>query len=234
MVMDQMQIADYLAKKMFNREFRDYVYYIMLKNKQIYSEGIYGKLVESYKISPEDAFVYIDQYNNSEDESYNLPVKYLFPLANSISNYGIVGSYLSKLGFYNRHYDVYPAMGLKYYVLIVLFSDRLVIELTDFNTMVTNTRLGKIVADMLGKDILTQTQKEIKEVQIDRIVDKLREQKIFAGHNWGEVYNIIKDYYMRHNTSLAKEVLSIANAYNQIFQPYRVVYDTTTRRQVLM
>ncbi len=232
--MDQMQIADYLAKKVFNREFRDYVYYIMLKNKQIYSESNYGWLVKSNKISPEDAFVYIDPYNNSEDESYNLPVKYLFPLINSISNYGIVDSYLAKLGFYNPVYSINPAMGLKYFGAVVLFSDRLVIELTHIDTMATNTGLRKIIVDMLGKVILTQTQKEIKEIQIDKIVDKLQKQKLFAGHNWGETYDIIKDYYMRHNTSLAKEVLAITDAYDRIFQPYRVVYDTTTRRQVLM
>jgi len=232
--MDKKEIVDYLAKKVFNRELRDYVYYVMLKNKQIYSEGNYGRLIESNKISPEDAFVYIDPYNNSEDESYNLPVKYLFPLINSISNYGIVDSYLSKLGFYNHNYDVYPAVGLKYYAVVILFSDRLVIELTDIDTMATNTGLRKIVTDVLGKGILTQTQKEIKEVQIDKIVDKSRKQKLFAEHNWGEAYDIIKDYYIRHDTSLAKDVLVIANAYDRIFQPYRVVYDTRTRRQVLM
>ena len=55
--MDQEQITDYLAGKVFNRELVS-GYYIMLKNKQIYTDGKYGKLVESYKISPEDAFVY--------------------------------------------------------------------------------------------------------------------------------------------------------------------------------
>jgi len=182
--MDRIQIADYLAKKMFNGELGDYVYYVMLKNKEIYSEGNYGWLVKFNKVSPEDTFVYIDPFNNSEDESYILPVKYLFPLINSISNYGIVGSYLSKLGFYNPSYTVYPATGLKYYTVVVLFSDRLVVELTDIDTLATNTGLRKIIVDVLGKDILTQTQKDIKEVQIDKIVDKLRVQKLFAGHNF--------------------------------------------------
>ena len=239
--MDRKEIVDYLAKKVFNGEyeFPGFVvnrspYYVMLKNKQIYFIDDYGKLVESYKISPEDAFVYIDPYNNSEDKSYNLPVKYLFPLMNSISNYGIVDSYLAKLGFYNPVYSINPATGLRYYGAVVLFSDRLVVELTDFDIMATNTGLRKIIVGVLGKNILTKTQREIKEVQIDKIVDKLRSQKLFAGHNWGETYDIIRDYYMRHDTSLAKEVLAIVNAYDRIFQPYRVVYDTRTRQRVLM
>jgi hypothetical protein len=230
--MDRKEIAEYLAKKVFNGELTEENYYVMLKNKQIYSLSDYGKLVKSNLVLPEDAFVYIDQYNNSADEPYNHPVKYLFPLVNSISNYGIVESYLSKLGFYNRYHHVYPATGLKYFVVIVLFSDRLVIELTDIDIMATNTGLRKIVADVLGKHILTQ--KEISWYQINEIQSKLGEQKLFARHNWGETYNIIKDYYMRHNTSLAKEVLSIVNDYNQIFEPYKVVYDTRTRQQVLM
>ncbi len=85
---------------------------------------------------------------------------------------------------------------------------------------------------MLGKDILTQ--RELSFDQIQEIIFKLEEQKLFAGHNVYEVQEIIHDYYVDQNTSLAKEVLAIADAYNRIFQPYRVVYDTGTRQQVLM
>jgi len=231
--MDQIQIADYLVKKVFDKELKD-IFYIMLKNKQIYTDGKYGKLVKSNKISPEDAFVYIDFNNISRDESYNVPVEYLFPLIDALGILGIVISYLDKSGFDNPNYNVYPATGLKYYAVIRLFSDRLVIEITDIDTVATNTGLRKIVADMLGKDILTQTQKEINTAQSNEITGKIQQQKLFAGHNFKEAYDIIFDYYKNHNTSLAKEVLSIANTYNRVFEPYRVVYDTRTRRQVLM
>jgi len=236
--MDRIQIADYLAKKVFNGELTRYEHYIMLKNKQIYSDRDYGRLVKSNQISPEDAFVYIDFANISEDESYNRPVVYLFPLTltdenSTYSTFGIVKSYLSKLGFYTRHnYDVSPATGLKYYAEVILFSDRLVIELTDIDTVATNTGLRKIVMNVLGKDILTQ--KEISFDQIQEIIFKLQEQKLFAGHDVYQVQEIIHDYYVDQNTSLAKDALAIANAYNQIFQPYRVVYDTRTRQQMLM
>jgi hypothetical protein len=235
--MDQMQIADYLAKKVFNRELKT-GYNIMLKNKQIYPVSNYGRLVESNKISPGDAFVYIDFSNISEDESYNDdPVVYLFPLTltdenSTYSTHGIVDSYLSKLGFYNLNNDVSPAMGLRYYTVMILFSDRLVIELTDIDTAATNTGLRKIIVDMLGNDILTQ--REISFDQIQEIIFKLEEQKLFAGHDVYEVQEIARDYYVYQNTSLAKEVLAITNAYNRIFEPYRVVYDTRTRQQVLM
>jgi len=229
--MDQIQIADYLAKKVFNRELTSSGEHIMLKNKQMYFEGFYGRLVESNKISPEDAFVYIDFGNYGVIETYDVLVVYLFPLiAPSINR--IVDSYLDKLGFYGLDYPVYPATGLKYYAVMSLVSDKLVIELTDFDTMATNTGLRKIVVDMLGKDLLTK--KDISFKQIFEIQSKLRQKKLFAGHAVEEACYIMYDYYIRHDTSLAKEVLAITNDYNRIFQPYRVVYDTVTRQQVLM
>jgi hypothetical protein len=231
--MDQIQIADYLAKKVFNKELES-VYYIMLKNKQIYYIRDYGKLIEPNKISPEDAFAYIDSRNYSRDDSYYSPVAYLFPLIDTYGFFGIVRSYLSKLGFYRPVCSVYPATGLKYYGAVVLFYDRLVVEFTDIDTMATNTGLRKIVIKVLGKDILTQ--KKISDGQIEEIFDKFDKQKVFAGYplSGGYISSIIKDYYIKHNTSLAKEVLAIANAYNRVFEPYRVVYDTTTRQQVLI
>ena len=69
----------------------------------------------------------------------------------------------------------YPATGLKYYAVVRLFLDRLVIELTDIDTMATNTGLRKIVADVLGKGILTQ--EEISWDQKEEINDKLYRQK---------------------------------------------------------
>jgi len=229
--MDQMQIADYLANKVFNKELKNGCY-IMLKNKQIYYVLDYGELSESNKISPKDAFVFIDSRDYSEDNYYNRLVMYLYPLITDGCIYGIWRSYLSKLGFYDTSYNIYPATGLKYFSVVWLFLDRLVIELTDFDTLATNTGLRKIVIDTLGKDILTQ--KGLSYDQISSIVDELYKQKVFAGHTLGKAYNILKNYYIYHNTSLAKEVLAIVNAYNRIFQPYRVVYDTTTRQQVLM
>jgi len=229
--MDRKEITDYLAKKMFNGELKT-GYNIMLKNKQIYPASDYGRLVESYKISPKDIFVYFSFIDYNVNESYNRLFAYLFSLIDDNSIYGIVKSYLSKLGFYSPYNDVYPATGLKYYAVVVLFSDRLVIELTDIDTAATNTGLRKIVEDVLGKDILTQ--REIRDDQIREIAIKLREQKVFAGYATDNVYFIMLDYYVDQNISLAKEVLAINNAYNQIFQPYRVVYDTTTRQQVLM
>jgi len=230
-VMDREEITDYLPKKVFNGELKT-GYYIMLKNKQIYSVDDYGRLVGSNKLSPEDAFVYINFTDYNKNESYNRLFAYLFPFIDDNSIYGIVDSYLAKLGFYNSAYSIYPATGLKYYAVVRLFSDRLVIELTDIDTMANNTCLRKIVIDMLGKSILTQ--KEISNNQIREIVIKLREQKLFAGVASTNVFFIINDYYIYQDTTLAKEVLAITNDYNRIFQPYRVVYDTRTRQQVLM
>jgi len=229
--MDQVQIADYLANKMFNGELKNGCY-IMLKNRQLYYVPDYGELVESNQISPEDAFVFIDSRDYSEYEYYNRLAMYLFPLITDGCIFGIWRDYLAKLGFYDSTYNIYPATGLKYFATVWLFSDRLMIELTDINTVATNTGLRKIVMNVLGKSILTQNG--LSYDQISSIVDELYNQKLFAGHTLSKAYNILKDYYQNHNTSLAKEVLAITNDYNRIFQPYRVVYDTKTRQQVLM
>jgi hypothetical protein len=95
---------------------------------------------------------------------------------------------------------------------------------------------------VLGKNILKQKElffghideEEISREQIDEITFKLYIQKLLAGYNFGDAYEIITKYYINHDTSLAKEVLAITNAYNRVFEPYRVVYDTTTGLQVLM
>ena len=109
--MDRKEITDYLAKKMFNGELKT-GYNIMLKNKQIYPASDYGRLVESYKISPKDIFVYFSFIDYNVNESYNRLFAYLFSLIDDNSIYGIVKSYLSKLGFYSPYNDVYPATGL--------------------------------------------------------------------------------------------------------------------------
>jgi len=228
--MDRIQITDYLVRKVFNGELKT-GYYIMLKNKQIYPKDEYGRLVESNRMSLEDAFAYINFTVRVLGLYKDHIIMYLFPLMVFKGTFKITISYLSKLGFYNPA-GIYPATGLKYYGVITIFSDRLVIEIVDIDTVATNTGLRKIVTDVLGKDILTQ--KEISDDQIFEIQSKLDNQVVFAGHDLYDALKIIKDYYTNHNTSLAKEVLAITNTYDQIFQPYRVVYDTKTRQQVLM
>jgi len=230
--MDQIQITDYLAKKVFNKDLNPSGIYIMLKNKQIYFYNDYNRFVKSNKISLEDMFVYIDSFNNDEYESYERPVEYLFPLIDVLSIYGVTECYLDKLGFYRPNYRVSPATGLKYYVVSRLFSDRLVIEVVDIDTVTTNIGLRKIVTDVLGKDMLTQDK--ISYDQREEIIHKLYKQKLFGGYNLDEVLEIIERYYTNPDSSLVKEVLAIAKDYNRIFQPYRVVYDTVTRQQVLM
>jgi len=234
--MDRTQIADYLAKKVFDRDLRAPGIYIMLKNKQIYFEGDYVRLIKSNQISPEDAFVFIDFHDCNEYKSYDRSIEYLFPLIDDFSIYDIMDSYLDKLGFYSPNYVIYPATGLKYYAVTRLFSDRLVIEIVDIDIVITNIGLMKIVADVLGKDMLTlmKSQKELSFEQINKLVTKLTKHKLFVGYKLDKVREIIIDYYIRHDTSLAKDALAIAKDYNRIFQPYRVVYDTSTRQQVLM
>jgi hypothetical protein len=68
---------------------------------------------------------------------------------------------------------------------------------------------------------------------IDEVISKLSSQKLFAGYNFNEARDIINSYYAFQETSLAEEVEAIKDAYNRIFQPFRVEYDLKTRQFVV-
>jgi len=127
--MDRIQIADYLAKKVFNGELNPPWVSIMLKNKQIYDVIDYNKFVKSNKISPKDAFVYIDSENYSLLESYNLPADYLFPFINSIRNHIIMKSYVQQRVFvpviYRQFYLFEPLLYPFEFELVCLYLTHL-------------------------------------------------------------------------------------------------------------
>jgi len=220
------EIAEYLVRKTGDNNSLHIGGYIMTKDKKIYDISLYRELLKSNKISPDDAYVY------ALARKVYYPAGYHFPFLTD--RYLLAYAYLSKLGLEEYLHiivdpeDIYqavPATGLKYISMVIRYSniDHVVVEIVDIDTVAINTNLPTLVHGILGT-------KQIDSSKADDIVSRLESQKLFAGHDFNEAINIIDRYYILHDTSLAKEVEAIRDAYTRIFNPYRVVYDLKTKQ----
>jgi len=215
---ERRKIAEYLVRKLGVKNSVPLRYYIMMKDKKIYDTGSYEKLLKSNKISPDDAYVYVfvlDVYH---------PASYYFP--SLVDRHILLYAYLSKLGFEsNDSYRIVPATGLKYVSMIFLYlgNNHVVVEITDIGTVAINMKLPTLVHDILDT-------KQIDDYKVEDIASQLKSQKLFAGYDFGKAWEIPNSYYEDHDTSLAKEVEAIRDAYDRIFRPYRLVYDLNTKR----
>jgi len=211
---ERREIAEYLARKLsINNSV--YAYYIMTKYKIIRDIKSYKKLLKFGGISPGDAYVYVDKFYCRYDSS-----SYLYPFFLDI--YLLPYAYLSKLGF--SSYGIVPATGLKYFAVVNHFLDvgRIVVEVANIDNVAINTNLPTLIRGILGT-------KRINNNEIEDIALQLNSQRLFAGYDSDEAWRILDRYYDDHDTSLAKEVEAIRDAYDRIFRPYRVVYDLNTK-----
>jgi hypothetical protein len=215
---EKREIAEYIARK-FSVDKPLYTYFIMTKDKKIYEFVSYRKLLESGEISPNDAYVYIE---NSYFIGYD-PARYLYPFLRYGSKESLVNAYLSKLGFRSSY--VIPAPELRYIAIVVriLNIGRMSVEVADIGTVAINMKLPTLIRSILGT-------KYIDDYDISDIASQLYSQKLFAGYDSNDAEDIISGYYESHDTSLAKEVKAIKDAYNRIFKPYRVEYDLETKQ----
>ena len=206
---ERREIAEYLAR-IFNAKDASYTHYVMMKDKTIYDFDSYKNLLKSGEISSNDAYVYVEHnYLAGYDSS-----SYLYPFLDC--GFSFTNVYLSKLGF--NTYGTVPAPELEYFAIINYFIDakRTVVEVAEINNVVINTHLSSF--------------KCIDDVKVKEIISRFSSQKLFAGYDFNEARDIINRYYAFQEISLAKEVESIRDAYNRIFQPYRVVYDLKTKQ----
>ena len=147
----------------------------------------------------------------------------------------IVELYVYKRGYVllDQSHGRYPLPNLKYYIRGVEYKNRLAIELVDLDVAANNLNLPKIVSSVLGSKLLSEN-KMIKYDEFYEIVDRMSSQKLFAGHTWDDADHIVYQYFNQNERELLKEVLKISEAYEQVFRPYRVVYDTKTWQPVLV
>jgi len=161
--------------------------------------------------------------------------------------YIIPYAYLYKIGYLFRGYSSLgpaPLPNLKYIIYCVTrsmkdtgitqyeFQNRLVIELVDLDVAANNVNLPKIVSSVLGPKLLSEY--DMIENKLDKINEQMRGQKLFAGHTWDDAYDIVRGFFDKNKRELSKDVFKILVAYQRVFRPYRVVYDTKTWQPVLV
>jgi len=225
---EKREIAEYIAQTFGNKRMQD-LFYVMTKDRAIYDYDEYRDLLKSNKISPNDAYVYVE---NNHLSRYD-PSSYFYPFFGQgmplIAGISLIAAYLSKLGFENDIYYVVPATGLRYLVVVSKFPDnnRIAVDVADIDNVVFNSHLLTLIHGVLGAKHSTKhmTYDEVKE-----IISQFISQKFFAGHTFIEAQDIIRRYYEKNDTSLAKEVEAIKDAYNRIFQPFRIEYHLNTKQ----
>jgi len=215
---EKREIAEYIAQKLGVDNSIRYYHYIITKDRKIYDTSSYKELLKSNEISPNDAYVYV---KNDYFTGYD-PIRYFYPFL--IDRYFLPHAYLSKLGLESKFYRIAPATELRYVSMVVRFlnAKRAVVEVANIDDVAINTNLPRMVRDI--------STKQIDDVVAEIIASQLISQKLFAGHEYYKALVILYKYYENRDTSLAKEVEAIRDAYNRIFQPYRVVYDLNTKQ----
>ena len=211
----------------------------LLNDTTIISDKLYE---HSYQHNPSISKQVIG-YVNDNRTSF---VSYLeFP---TLFKWGFISdAYLHKKGYLFRRYSSFgpaPLPNLKYIIYCITsimgytgitgyeFQDRLVIELVDLDVAANNLNLPKIVSSVLGPKLLSENN--MIEDEIYEIYEQMRSQKLFAGHTWDDAQDIVSRYFNSNYRQLSKEVLKISQAYERVFRPYRIVYDTKTWEPVLM
>jgi hypothetical protein len=156
-------------------------------------------------------------------------------------------AYLYKIGYVIRgdsSLGPAPLPNLKYIIYCITantgspgitqyeFQDKLVIELLDLDVVANNLNLPKIVSSVLGPKLLTKNN--MIDNELDEIDERMHRKKLFAGHTWYEACDIVFRYFDGNERELSKEVFKISEAYERVFRPRRVVYNTKTWQPVLL
>jgi len=182
-------------------------------------------------------------YVNNDTTNYASTLE--FPM---LMDWGIIlYAYLYKIGYLfrrNRQFGPSPLPNLKYIIYCITnntgymgitlyeFKDKLVIELVDVDVAANNLNLPKIVSSVLGPKSLSENN--MIEDEFYEIRKRMRSQKLFADHTWDDAELIVSRYFDENKRDLSKDVLKISVAYQRVFRPYHVVYNTKTWQPVLV
>ena len=207
-------------------------YNLLLNDRTIISEKSYERSYQHDPSISKQVIGYVE--NNTTEFVSNLE----FP---SLRWYNILYAYLYKIGYVIRGISPLgpaPLPNLKYIVYCVTsdtqyeLQNRLVIELADLDVVSNNLNLSNIVSSVLGSKLLSKNE-IIEDDELDEIRKRMGSQKLFADHTW-DAELIVLRYFDRDQRELSKEVFKILQAYERVFRPYRVVYDTKTWQPVLV
>ena len=87
------------------------------------------------------------------------------------------------------------------------------------------------MSSVLGPKLLSENK--INKYEVHEINEQMLSQKLFAGHTWDAAKHIVYLYFDTNGRELSKEGLKISEAYERVFRPYRVVYNTKTWQPVV-
>ena len=237
--MDEYQIVELVKDRYRTRSIEKYDNFL-LNDTTIISNASYKR---SYQHNPSISKQVIGYVYNDRAEfvsNLELPTLMKWDL--------ILFAYFYKKGYLNglyRPFGVAPLPNLKYIIQCITRSmedtvitgyeleDRLVIELVDLDIVANNLNLPNIVSSVLGPKLLSENNM-IEPDEFDKIEKQMRSQKLFAGHTWDDAMRIVHLYFDENKRKLSKEVFKISAAYQQVFRPYRVVYNPKTWQPVLV
>ena len=222
---ERREIADFFVHLQLEETDEAGMIYIILNYKQIFDFDSYEKLIESDKILHSDAYVYVENVYFLGNDS----TSYFYPFL--ADKYLLLYAYLSKLGFENSIYRIAPASGLKYAVITNNFPDvnRTVVEVVNIDNAAINMNLQTLIHGVLS------TKRNTKYITFDEVTKTALQfslRKLFAGYDFYDAGAIIREYYEGHNTSMAKKVEAIKDAYTRIFKPFRIEYDLETKQPI--
>jgi len=229
--MDEYRIVERI-KELYRAEQIHQGEYFLLNDNRITATILYKNL---YKQNPSINNQVIGYLHVSR--TYNLST-FEFPMLVHDMDFRLL--YLNKIGyvyepnslFKDEWFNTAVLSNLKYFIAAYEFQDRLVIELVDLDVVANNLNLPKIVSSVLGSKSLRTNV--ITSDERNKIFERLADQKLFAGYTWFDAFDMVCDYFDDNNHDLAKEVFKISEAYERVFRPYRVVYDTKTWQPVLV
>ena len=237
--MDEYQIVE-LVKDRYRTGSLEVYHNFLLNDMTIISEKSYKR---SYKHNPsisKHVIGYVNYRTTIFVSDLEFPTLFKWNFISYI--------YLYKKGYVIRGYSPLgsaPLPNLKYIIHSITgdtkhmsstgydFQDKLVIELVDVDVAANNINLPKIMSSVLGSKLLSENN-IIEPDEFDKIEKQMRSQKLFAGHTWNDAKSIVYRYFDQNERDLSKEVFKISVAYQQVFRPYRVVYNTKTWQPVLL
>jgi len=230
--MDEYQIVERI-KELYRAEQIDEGVYFLLNDNRITPTILYKNLYKQNPFINNQVIGYVNVHR-----TYNLST-FEFPMLFNNMDFRLL--YLNKIGyvyepnsiFKDEWFNTAVLSNLKYFIAAYEFQDRLAIELVDVDVVANNLNLPNIVSSVLGSKLLSKNN-IIGYDERNKIIERMLSQKLFAGHRWYVAEYIVSRYFDENKRKLSKEVLKISEAYERVFRPYRVVYNTKTWEQVLV
>ena len=236
--MDEYQIVE-LVKDWYRTGSIKATYNFLLNDTTILSYELYERPYQHNPSISKQVIGYIYNYRTYIVSELEFPTL--------INWYIIRDAYLHKIGYVLRGYSPLgpaPLPDLKYIIHCITksteemsstgyeFKDRLVIELLDLDIVANNLNLPKMASSVLGSKLLSENNM-IEDDESVEIGKQMRRQKLFAGHTWDDANFIVFRYFDKNERELSKDVFKISEAYQRVFRPHRVVYDTKTWQPVV-